>query len=309
MSKEAELSFVICTYNRSRYLDESLSSLLEGSSPRKPVEVLVIDNNSPDETPEVVRRHQQKNRIQNIRIRYVKERNQGLSHARNRGIREASAPVIVFVDDDIRASKTYINSWIHFFEECPHAKAAGGKIHVQFDDPRPRWMSHFLLPLLGHHDFGDQIKRYSSSNYPFGGNMALKREIFEEVGCFNTNLGRKEDSLNAGEEKELFSRLKDHGIDFYYLPDALLYHRVGAKRLTVDYIKNQALGLGQSMKLRLEDESGWPFTKAWIVEAGKLLASVPLGLFYIIKLEPSKSLMLLKFRFWIWRGYFGYNSQ
>lgn len=302
MYKEAKFSFIICTYNRAGYLNDSLSSLLECSTPREQVELLVVDNNSTDETPEMVRSHQKKNPVKNIQVRYVKEKRQGLSHARNTGIENASAPLLVFVDDDIRASKKYINSWFHFFEKHSQIKAAGGKIHVQFDDPRPEWMSSYLLPLLGHHDFGDSIKPYKKKDYPFGGNMAFRSEVFEEIGHFNTELGRIGGDLKASEEKELFRRLRDKNEPVYYVPDARLYHRVDASRLTKEYIRRQAIGLGQSMRLQMKRQSTVARALIALKEFGKWIATGVLFLYYTLKFETAKGVTLFQFRYWILEG-------
>lgn len=303
MTDQPTITFIICTYNRARYLDDTLASLLEHGFSALPCELLVVDNNSTDATPEIVQKHQKSLGKDGKAIHYIKETNQGLSHARNRGIKEAGTPYVVFLDDDILASKSLLTGWHSFFTTHPEAIAAGGKIHVQFDDPRPSWMSHFLLPLLGYHDLGDSIKTYSNASYPFGGNMGFKKSIFSEVGDFHTGLGRKGKSLNAGEEKELFRRLRKRNIDIFYLPDALVYHRVNSDRLTVDYIRKQALGLGQSMRLRLENSSKLKFAGNWISEIGKLLVSIPLALGYLLSFQPAKAGMLFRFRRWIWKGY------
>lgn len=298
------VTFIICSYNRAQYLDATLHSLTKNMPvEHKRLEILVIDNNSSDQTPDIVQKHQKLNNKDGKPIRYIKETQQGLSHARNRGIKEADADHLVFLDDDIRATKSLVSAWLSFFSKNPDAVAAGGKIHVQFDDPRPAWMSHFLLPLLGHHDLGNSIKTYPPNKYPFGGNMGFKKSIFDSIGYFNINLGRKGKALNAGEEKELFRRLREKSCDIYYLPDALLYHRVNKERLTKTYIKKQALGLGQSMRLRLKKASLPRKAKNWASEAIKLMGSFPLGLVYLFGLQPAKTLMLFKFRWWIWKGY------
>ncbi|MEL7835182.1 glycosyltransferase [Fodinibius sp. Rm-B-1B1-1] len=302
------VTFIICSYNRAHYLDDTLHSLLKNQS-SPDFELLVIDNNSNDETPEVVKKYQKSINKDGQPIRYIKETTQGLSHARNRGIKEADAPHIVFLDDDIRASESLIPAWISFFENHPDAIAAGGKIHVQFDAPRPKWMSHFLLPLLGHHDLGSSPKKYPKNKYPFGGNMGFKKSIFEDIEPFNPNLGRKGESLNAGEEKELFRRIREKHNDIYYIPDAFLYHRVGANRLTKKYIQQQALGLGQSMRLRLRETSTLQHCLNWLSETVKLLGSFPLALGYLCILQPAKATMLFRFRRWIWKGYFGASNN
>ncbi|WP_138432117.1 glycosyltransferase [Fodinibius saliphilus] len=303
MSSNPTVSFIICTYNRQEYLDDTLESLVSEKFPQTQIELLIVDNNSKDNTPAVVQKYQQLTAKDGKPIRYIKERNQGLSHARNRGIAESKAPYIVFLDDDIRATSSLIPAWVSFFESNPEAVAAGGKIHVQFDDPRPSWMSHFLLPLLGYHDLGDSLKTYPKTKYPFGGNMGFKKNIFEQVATFNIELGRKGESLNAGEEKELFRRIREQSNDIYYLPDAFLYHRVNKSRLTVDYIRKQALGLGKSMHRRLKQASTIQKAQNWFAELFKLAASFPLGFVYLISFQLDKAIMLFKFRWWIWKGY------
>lgn len=303
MAPEPVVTFIICTYNRENYLDDTLKSIFKFNSPDSPVDLLIVDNNSEDQTKKAVQQYKQSN--ENIIVRYVKETQQGLSHARNRGIQEAKAEHIVFLDDDIRATQSLIPAWISFFKNHPDAMAAGGKIHVQFDDPRPQWMSHFLLPLLGYHDLGDSPKKYPKNKYPFGGHMGFKKTVFQKIGLFQTDLGRKGGSLGAGEEKELFRRLrkKDHSI--FYLPNAFLYHRVNGSRLTVDYIRKQALGLGKSMKLQLQDTSTRQKGLNWISECSKLFASVPLAFGYLLTGKPAKAKLLFQFRRWIWQGYRG----
>jgi glycosyltransferase involved in cell wall biosynthesis len=299
MTDPAQITFIICTYNRAHYLDDTLKSLIANRPDNQNFELLVVDNNSSDNTADVVQKHQQNSEA----VRYVKETKQGLSHARNRGIEEADTPYLVFLDDDIQATESLIPGWQSFFADYPEAVAAGGKNHVQFDDPRPPWMSYFLLPLLAYHDLGDTIKKYSSGNYPVGCNMGFRKDIFDQVGLFDTDLGRKGKSLNAGEEKELFKRIRQLDKDVYYLPDAFLYHRVSAERLTIEYIRKQAYGLGLSMRLRLKKATLGQKLATWLTEWGKLLGSIPLGLYYCLRLNPSKAAMLFKFRWWIWKGY------
>ncbi|MGM0545469.1 MAG: glycosyltransferase [Bacteroidota bacterium] len=302
MSSSPNITFIICTYNRADYLADTLQSLLQTDLSEYNAELLIIDNNSSDQTPQVVDRFAKDGNP----IRYIKETNQGLSFARNRGIKEAKASCLVFLDDDIRATKKLVPAWVSFFEKNPQPMAGGGKIHVQFDDPRPKWMSHFLLPLLGHHDLGNSPKRYPKNKYPFGGNMGFRKAIFEQFRNFDTELGRKGKQLKASEEKELFNRLKAKDIDIHYLPEAKLFHRANKQRLTKDYIRRQAVGLGQSIALQVDGNSIEKI-KQWVIELTKWAVSIGLILPYTLALQPAKAVMLLKFRKWIAEGYFSSN--
>ncbi len=309
MPNNPEVTFIICTYNRADYLDDTLNSLLRHNYSFDQFEILVVDNNSTDHTAETVKKYIAKDDKSYPSIRYVKEKIQGLSQARNRGIWESNAKNLVFVDDDIRAPGQFIPGWLKFFKEHPDIKAAGGRIHVQFDDPRPDWMPHFLLPLLGHHDLGDSIKKYGKMNYPFGGNMGFRKIVFERHGMFNTDLGRKGSQLKASEEKEFFQRIKKSNSDIYYLPDALLYHRVNKQRLTREYIRRQSIGLGQSIALQLKHESAARKAAYGLQEAGKMIATLGLFMPYTVTFQLQKAVMLVKFRKWIVEGYLSiYNT-
>ncbi|TYP91727.1 Glycosyltransferase involved in cell wall bisynthesis [Fodinibius salinus] len=301
MARSSRISIIICTYDRADYLRDTLQSLLKNKADPDRYELLIIDNNSSDNTPAVA--HQFIDSFPDHNIRYIKESQQGLSFARNRGIREAKNPILLFLDDDILTGSQFIRHWLIFFDQHADAKCAGGRIEVQFDDPRPSWMSHFLLPLLGYHNLGSTVKTYGQRKYPFGGNMAFRQSIFDEYGFFNTDLGRKGEELKASEEKEFFRRLKNDNIEIYYLPDAKLDHRVDNERLTPDYIKRQAVGLGQSIALQLRQKTLASKIAKGSSELFKLIVSLGLFLPYTFTLQWSKAVMLIKFRKWILEGY------
>lgn len=301
------ISVVVCTYNRVEMLMDTLQSLIsEGTNPAN-YEILVVDNNSTDETKKqaaaFINAHPEFN------IRYIFEPAQGLSHARNRGIREARASVTAFFDDDIIAGKLLIQHWVDFFDTHPEAAGGGGKIKVQFDSPRPDWMPEILLTLFGKHNFGNKPRLYPAGKYPFGGNMAYRKELLLQAGLFNTELGRSGVSLGGGEEKELFFRIKKLNPKIYYCPEASLRHRVGAPRLTQEYVFGQALGIGQSIAVMLADASLAGKIKKWISEAIKLAASLTLFAGYLLTGRYRKGKTVLAFRMRVWQGYFEHKKQ
>src|SRR5208283_4457645 len=102
------ISVILCTYNRASILISALESIVAQTLPESVEwEVLVVDNNSCDQTREVVedfcRRYPR-------RFRYVFEPNQGLSHARNSGIREALGEVLAFMDDDVTVEPGWLDN-------------------------------------------------------------------------------------------------------------------------------------------------------------------------------------------------------
>jgi|SRR5690554_6801991 len=307
MASDFLISIVICSYNRSALLLDSIASLTKEKTPPSSFEIVVVDNNSSDNTETLIKDFISAHPKYNIR--YIKETQQGLSFARNRGTEESKAPLVCFVDDDVIVSEYYVQKWIDFFDSHPEAIGAGGKIKVQFDDPRPEWMPDILLPLFAKHDLGDEIKKYTKGRYPIGANFVYRKHIFEKAGDFNTKLGRKGNQLEGGEEKDIFLRITQHNDNVFYVPEVYLWHRVGAQRLTQEYIKGQALGTGKSISVILIDKSFSTKLFKWSSEIFKFFAGLLLCLGYFLTGKISKGVMIMKFRFWVWKGYFSHRKS
>lgn len=294
------VSIIIPTFNRVLFLTDALTSIIENDIAPETYELIIVDNNSQDSTPAAVAEFIENNPKHDIS--HVVEMNQGASHARNRGIEEANAPLLLFIDDDEIADRKLIQQWISFFSLYPDAIGGGGQIVVKFEDPRPSWMSHFLMPLLGEHKISKRIKKYGPSQFPFAGNMAYRKSVFDQFGDLKTDLGRKGKELLAGEEKEFYSRLRKHTDEIYHVPAAKVFHRVDQPRMTPEFIENQALGLGQTIYLMLKKESFSFKMKKLGLEIFKSAATLPLFFGYTLSFNYSKAKMLMKFRWWIWKG-------
>src|ERR1041384_4942701 len=93
-----DITAIVCTYNRSALLGESLARILAQQGDGLRYEVIVVDNNSTDNTREVTERFAASTRRP---VRYLCERQQGVSYARNAGIEASRAPVLAFFDDDV----------------------------------------------------------------------------------------------------------------------------------------------------------------------------------------------------------------
>src|SRR6185436_14505596 len=111
----AEVSVVLCTYNRAARLADALTALVRQVE-APPYEVVVVDNNSTDDTPRVIAGF-----VAGGRVRYASEPVQGLSYARNRGVATARGDILAFTDDDVRVGQTWIRSIAQAFAEHPEA--------------------------------------------------------------------------------------------------------------------------------------------------------------------------------------------
>lgn len=299
------LSIIICTYNRDRYLYNILHSVAANNFPIQHYEIVLVDNNSSDNTANECRRFQ--NDHPDIAFHYLFEPQQGLSYARNCGIRNAQGDILVYVDDDALVNDEYLSTYAHFFEQHPDAVAAGGPIIPQYDGcTEPQWMSHFTRQLVtGKLYLGKKEKPFSRGKYPGGGNAAYRKTVFEQVGLFNVELGRKGNSLIGAEEKDLFDKMTSRGMRFYYLPTAILYHLIPPHKLTDDYFERLTLGIGQSERYRTLQISMGKYYKRLLSEGIKWGVTLALALAFTCTLQPSKAHKLILFRHNVTRGLLG----
>lgn len=242
-----KLSVIVCTYNRCENLPACFAALeAQRGTHGVPWEVVVVDNNSTDETRESVERAAQASTLD---IRYVFEPEQGLSAARNAGIGHARGDYLTFIDDDIRVERDWLAAIADTFRRY-HCDVVGGRIHVEAAQPLPVWITPEMYGFLGHRDFGEEPDTMDGvSRFPFGGNMAIRREIFEQVGLFDTELGRKGEGrvraeLLKGEETEFFRRVAGHGGTFRYEPAALVKHHILPHQLRKRFFRTLQFNAG-----------------------------------------------------------------
>jgi len=200
MTDNIFISVIICTYNREQYLSKCLGNLANQSLPVTSYEIVLINNCSTDATEEVCHSFRENN--PHILFRYITEKKQGLSFARNRGIREAKGDVLAFLDDDAIPSYHYLRQiWLYFRNPKNKALAGGGKILPLYETTEPGWMTRYLMPIVSVIDLGERSRFFPPDRYPIGANMFFRKEAFRKYSGFNTDLGRKGRELLGGEEK------------------------------------------------------------------------------------------------------------
>jgi len=229
-------SIIVCTYNRHKSLQHTLSCLAaQNTSPELAWEVIVVDNNSSDRTFEIVQAYQKAQVIPSLRYEF--EEKQGLSHARNRGIRSAHGDVVLFTDDDVCAEPDWLHRVLEGMDSYD-CDACGGYIAPVWDVPVPPWLTERFYGFLAvRTEENGPTFVTEESDMPFGANMAFHRSVFERVGIFDTNLGRKGKVLAGGEEIDLFMRLIASGGNVMYLPQARVHHHIEAFRMKKQYLR------------------------------------------------------------------------
>lgn len=293
------LSLIISTYNRSDLLIGALQSVVQQSADPQLWECIVVNNNSTDDTLARFEEFAAKHPDFNLRI--VTETTQGLSYARNRGIRESEGEYIAIIDDDERIAKEFIEAYIELFDTTPDAMAAGGPIVAEYQTRRPRWMSCFTeRPIANTMYWGDKVREFPKGRVPGGGNMALRRSAVRRYGVFDTSLGYVGESLLGGEECDLFERLQIAEAKYYYVPKAVMYHIIPDSKLTPDYFERLCRNVGKSQmcRARYYHREGY-LRRAEIV---KWMATLVLAAWYFITLQWGKAKYIVKMRYYISSG-------
>lgn len=233
------ISAIVCTYNREQFICETIDSILRGLREIESFEILIIDNNSSDRTPELLLKYKDY-----VNVKCVKEEKQGLSHARNRGIVEASGDVLVFLDDDIEIEPDYFVTLSKIFSD-KNISIAGGKV-LPFKVAVPQWLPARYYYLASIFDIGDKIK---TTRYIMGANFVIRKDLATKVGFFDIELGRKGNNLMSGEENDYMDRITLLGYKIYYIPDLIVYHKINDK-LNTKYIFNYAYQNGKSTAIQ-----------------------------------------------------------
>ena len=274
-------------------------SIANQTADKASYELIIINNNSKDQSHDIISDFISKQH-QAIQCSYFIEQNQGLSFARNRGIKESSGNFYVFIDDDAFIEENYVTNLQTYLKQYGvDSIGFGGKIVPFLESALPNWMSSFLLPLMSVIDKGEIVSEFSHQHYPIGANMGMSKKAIDEVGDFNVALGRVGKNLMCGEEKDLFIRMKHAGFRILYFPKIVAHHVVPDSRLTIGFIKQQALGIGISEIIRVNKEAGFSPLKRWLLELYKWIGSFGLFFIYLFKGQLSKGIMVIKFRWWV----------
>jgi glucosyl-dolichyl phosphate glucuronosyltransferase len=235
------VTVTIQTYNRAAVLAETLESLRSLRCPAGvEYEILVVDNNSTDGTPQVIREY---SAILAPWLRSVFEPRQGLSHARNRALQEAKGEIVSFLDDDVIVDPDWLSAVTGAF--AAHAAAVvGGKSYLIYRSPRPRWLSEHYEFFLSRLDYGDRAIVGIDKDL-YGLNFSVRKDLVAQAGGFNPSLGRCGGvSLRSGEESDLLCRIRRLGGVVVYEPKAVVGHIVSGERLRMKWFLRRAFAAG-----------------------------------------------------------------
>lgn len=298
------ITVALCTHNHADRLAKTLRDIGKILPPSRSWEIVVVDNGCTDETPGLLADTAWW--PANVPVRIVREENLGLSNARNRALHVAQGEYLVFIDDD----ETPHPEWLTAYERgiLEHAPdALGGPIEVLFEHGgRPSWLQDELLGFLGRLDHGEGQWLTDPTTTFYGGNFAIRKDVFRQVGEFDSELGRKGRVNAGGEDTEFYRRLIENNNTVRWVSDATIYHRIRADKLHRSYFLelHYRQGLTEGSRKRAEGSRIPPkylfgqFTRAVI---SAFQSRFSRGREYSLRLEMNVVYFLGYIQGWIFR--------
>ena len=144
------VTVAICTWNRGKLLDQTLTQLRHLRIPEGVTwELLVVNNNCTDDTDAVIARHER-----HLPLRRLFEPKQGHSNARNCAVDHARGEYLIWTDDDVTVCREWLQVYEAAFEAHPEAAFFGGPIRPRFEGNPPRWLTRsrgslaIVIPIL-----------------------------------------------------------------------------------------------------------------------------------------------------------------
>jgi len=240
-----KLSIVASAYSLDRYND--LIDLLNGIEQQtyKDGEIIIVI----DESKELYNRTEEyisANNLHGMKLVFNSE-NKGLSYSRNIGITHATGDIIAFIDDDAIPDPEWAETIIHTFNDDDVGAVTGEVIplweheEMSWFPKELHWMiscSYIMTP-----DQKEEVER------GFGTNMAFKRDLLDDAGMFDTNLGIKGTNWVGGEDTDMFLSIKEAGKKVIFNPDARVLHKVYAYRIGTKNIMKRAFDGGVSVAI------------------------------------------------------------
>ncbi len=223
-----DVSVIVPTFNRCDGLVGLLDSLCRQDAAGVRFEVLIVDNNSTDRTRSVVEQFSAQHPA--LLLRYLFEPQQGVSHARNAGIRAAAAPLLAFVDDDVKPAPNWLATIKGAFDAHPDIDAIGGRVRAAWTAPRPDWLIAEHAGPIAVQDRPEAmvVDRHNASACLITANFSCRRRVFADVGGFSGQFPRCQD-------RELQMRMWRAGKRGLYLPQVEVTVEIPADRMTKQY--------------------------------------------------------------------------
>lgn len=229
------LSVVVCTCNRADCVRTAIESLLKQTASPDQYEIIVVDNNSNDDTTAVVREFCGSAPT----VRLVQEPRQGLSHARNCGGNAATTDWVAYIDDDARAHPDFVERALAIIDRY-RFDCFGGMYLPWYPGEKPIWYRDSYASNGRLLDRVGVLERGELS----GGVIVFRTSVLKRMGGFPTELGMHGQKIAYGEETRLQVELRRAGYLIGFDPDLQIDHLVPPHKQRVVWLLRSAWAHG-----------------------------------------------------------------
>lgn len=233
------LSVIIPTHNGAKRVEDTLLSLRNQKFNPEKYEIILVNNNSTDNTSEVVKNFNKKKGKKAI---YIKETSIGLHNARHAGAKTAKGEIVAYVDDDVICDENWLSNIIKSYEN-PDVGCVGGKILPRWEAPPPLWVSKIPSWCFSLMDYGEEFKEVKCL---YGCNLSIRKDLLFKHGGFTPDsLGDKKLKWYRGDgEYAPQKKISMSGKKILYNPNAIVWHIIPKERITIDYVKKRYFNEG-----------------------------------------------------------------
>lgn len=231
---EPDISVVICTFNRANIARLALDSLIDQQTDERfRYEVIVVDDASTDNTPEMVQNFVGRDHPE---VRYVRANGEGVAVARNTGIEHARGTWIAFTDDDQVNDPRWLVS-LYDMALAENARVVGGGVELRLESEPAFPLTTVTRSILGQkRNPKGRITRLMDC--PGTGNVMFHRDVFEQIGKFDPAL------VWGGEDADLMLRVMQADIAVWFNPESIVHHLIPPTRVQESYFRWASLRVG-----------------------------------------------------------------
>ncbi|MEH1891282.1 MAG: hormogonium polysaccharide biosynthesis glycosyltransferase HpsE [Nostoc sp.] len=248
MTENLDITVAIPTYNGESRLPELLERLQNQlHTENLSWEIIVVDNNSIDNTAKVVQTYQQNWRCP-YPLKYCFEAQQGAAYARKRAVTEAKGRFIGFLDDDNYPVSNWVSAAYAFGEKYPNVGAYGSQIHPDWEVKPPENFQR-IAPFLAITERGNLPLLYEPAKKllpPSAGLVVRKKAWLKSVPDKSILTGRVKGNMLTSEDLEMLSYIQKAGWEIWYNPEMEISHKIPSSRLQKDYLIPFFRGIGLS---------------------------------------------------------------
>ena len=244
-----KVDLAVCTWNRPALLASTLASFSKLSvEPGILLRVIVVDNNSTDSTPDVIREFQSSEFAKSNTVVALKEIQQGHTFSRNCAVDAADSDLMIWTDDDVEVPHDWVTKYVEAANQNSEITFWGAEIAPKFENDIPKWIHENWDALKGCfavREFAGELE-LGPSRLPYGANFAV-RTVTQKEFRFNESLGRRGDEVLGEDELDLFRRLLAAGHRGQWVPDAGLEHLIPEERASEKYVFDYFVGQGRAL--------------------------------------------------------------